>query len=298
MSVVPRNWPARTGDHRRAQPGETRRALRRWLRSPLSAGGTAVILLLLLVALLAPALAPYDPIAQDFARKLQPPSPQHLFGTDQFGRDIFSRVVWGARLVLLIVAIVSLLAGTIGTTLGLVAGYFGGWLDEVLMRLTDMFLAFPSLILAMAFAAALGPSLPNMIFAIALVDWTVYARLARAEALRTRNLEYVEAARGIGASDRRVMGRHVLPNCLSPIIVRLTLRMGTIVLTAAALGFLGLGAQPPSPEWGAMVSDGRSYLQDQWWLATLPGLCIALVVLGFNLLGDGIRDVLDPRLRR
>jgi peptide/nickel transport system permease protein len=277
---------------------EVRRAYRLWRRSPLSIVGTILIALLLLVALFAPVVAPKDPLAQDFSVQLQPPSRTYLFGTDQFGRDLFSRVVFGSRIALQIILIVSVISGLVGTVVGLSAGYFGGRVDEVLMRLTDMFLAFPSLVLAMAFAAALGPSLPNMILAISLVTWTPYARLARGETLRAKTMDFVEAARSMGASDVRIIGLHILPMTVSVLIVQLTLRMGTIVLTAAGLGFLGLGAQPPTPEWGAMVSDGRSYLMDQWWMPTLPGSAIAVAVLGFNLLGDGIRDILDPRLRR
>lgn len=277
---------------------ELRRAYRLWRRSPLSIVGTVLVGLILGVAVLAPWIAIYDPLVQDFTVRLQPPSRAHWFGTDQFGRDIFSRVVFGSRIALQIILIVSVISGGVGALVGWIAGYFGGPVEEVLMRLTDMFLAFPSLVLAMAFAAALGPSLPNMILAISLVTWTPYARLARGETLRTKAQDFVEAARAIGASDVRIIFRHVLPMTLSVLIVQLTLRMGTIVLTAAGLGFLGLGAQPPTPEWGAMVSDGRNYIVDQWWMSTLPGSAIAVGVLGFNLLGDGIRDMLDPRLRR
>ncbi|MCL6553710.1 MAG: ABC transporter permease [Firmicutes bacterium] len=277
---------------------EVCRAYRLWRRSPLTIVGTALVGLLLLVAALAPLIATHDPLAQDFSVRLQPPSRAHLFGTDQFGRDIFSRVVHGSRIALQIIVIVSVISGGVGTLVGWLSGYFGGRVDEVLMRITDMFLAFPSLVLAMAFAAALGPSLPNMILAISLVTWTPYARLARGETLRTKAQDFVEAARAMGASDVRIIGRHIVPMTVSVVIVQLTLRMGTIALTAAGLGFLGLGAQPPTPEWGAMVSDGRGYLVDQWWMSTLPGSAIAAAVLGFNLLGDGIRDILDPRLRR
>ncbi len=277
---------------------ELRRAYRLWRRSLLSIVGTVLVVLILAVAMFAPWIATYDPLAQDFAVRLQPPSRAHWFGTDQFGRDIFSRVVFGSRIALQIILIVSVISGGVGALVGWVAGYFGGRVDEILMRITDMFLAFPSLVLAMAFAAALGPSLPNMILAISLVTWTPYARLARGETLRTKAQDFVEAARAMGARDFRIIFRHVLPMTLSVLIVQLTLRMGTIVLTAAGLGFLGLGAQPPTPEWGAMVSDGRNYLVDQWWMSTLPGSAIAASVLGFNLLGDGIRDILDPRLRR
>lgn len=269
-----------------------------WRKSKLTMIGSFVVLFFIIIAIFAPYIAPYDPIAQDLSQRLQPPSSKHLFGTDQFGRDIFSRVIYGSRIAIWIIILVSIISGGIGTLIGVFAGYFGGIVDEVLMRITDMFLAFPSLVLAMAFAAAMGPSLTNTIIAISLVYWTVYARLARAEALRIKNTEYIEAERAMGASNLRIIFLHVLPMCISPVLVQLTLRMGTIILTAAGLGFLGLGAQPPTPEWGAMVSDGRNYLVDQWWISTFPGMAIAIVVLGFNLLGDGIRDMLDPRLRR
>ncbi|MCD6442505.1 MAG: ABC transporter permease [Thermotogae bacterium] len=269
-----------------------------WRKSRLTMVGTIIVLAFLMVAIVAPFVAPYDPIEQNLKEKLLPPSREHLFGTDQFGRDIFSRVLYGSRIALWIILLVSLISGGVGTMIGVFSGYFGGIVDEILMRITDMFLAFPGLVLAMAFAAAMGPSLTNTIIAISLVYWTRYARLARAEAMRVKNMEYIEAEKAIGASHLRIIFLHVLPMCISPVLVQLTLRMGTIILTAAGLGFLGLGAQPPTPEWGAMVSDGRNYLVDQWWISTFPGLAIAIVVLGFNLLGDGIRDMLDPRLRR
>lgn len=280
------------------KPGrELGRLVRLWWRNPLAVVGTVMVALLVAVAISANVVAPYDPLSQNLDARLSRPDGRHWFGTDQFGRDILSRVVYGTRIALQIIVIVSALSGSLGTTIGLVAGYFPGWVDEVLMRLTDMFLAFPSLVLAMAFAAALGPSLPNMIVAISLVTWTPYARLARAEVLRLKEQEFVQAARAAGASDARIIVRHILPQTLPIILVQLTLRMGTIILTAASLGFLGLGAQPPTPEWGAMVSDGRNYLVDQWWVSTLPGLAVAVTVLGFNLLGDGVRDLMDPRLR-
>jgi len=252
----------------------------------------------LLVAFLGPLFLPYDPIAQNFAVRLQPPSQEHLFGTDQFGRDIFSRVIQGSRMALWIIFLVSAISGLLGTTVGIIAGYFGGLIDDIIMRITDMFLAFPSLVLAMAFAAMMGPNFTNTIIAISLVNWTTYARLARAEAMKVKEQPYIEAIRSVGAGTGRILFLHVLPMCISPVIVQLTLRMGTIILTAAGLGFLGLGVQPPTPEWGAMVSDGRNFLVDQWWISTFPGFAIVFVVLGFNLLGDGIRDMLDPRLRR
>lgn len=269
-----------------------------WRKSRLTMVGSALILIFLLMAAFAPLIAPYDPVQQNLQDKLQAPSWQHLFGTDQFGRDIFSRVVIGSRIALWIIFLVSVISGSIGIIVGVTAGYFGGIVDEVLMRITDMFLAFPSLVLAMAFAAMLGPNLTNTIIAISVVTWTTYARLSRAEAIKVKSQPYIEAIRAAGGGNLRIMFLHVLPMCISPVLVQLTLRMGTIILTAASLGFLGLGVQPPTPEWGAMVSDGRNYLIDQWWISTFPGIFIAFVVLGFNLLGDGIRDMLDPRLRR
>ncbi len=260
--------------------------------------GATIVIGFLLIALFAPLLAPYDPIKTDLTNRLRPPSAKYFFGTDQFGRDIFSRVLYGARIEVWIIFLVTMISGAIGLTVGITAGYFGGVVDEILMRITDIFLAFPRLILAMALSAMLGRGLTNAIIAISLVEWTVIARLARAEAMRVKSQPYIEAIKAIGAGNLRILLLHVLPMCLSPVLVQLTLRMGTIILTAAGLGFLGLGAQPPIPEWGAIVSDGRSYLVQQWWISTFPGLVIALVVLGFNLLGDGIRDILDPRLRR
>jgi peptide/nickel transport system permease protein len=269
-----------------------------WKRSRLTMIGSVIIVIFLLIAAFAPLIAPYDPVEQNLSIKLQSPSWQHLFGTDQFGRDIFSRVITGSRTALWIIFLVSVISGSIGIIIGVTAGYFGGIVDEVLMRITDMFLAFPSLVLAMAFAAMLGPNLTNTIIAISIVSWTTYARLSRAEAIKVKSQPYIEAIRAAGGGNLRIMFLHVLPMCISPVLVQLTLRMGTIILTAASLGFLGLGVQPPTPEWGAMVSDGRNFLIDQWWISTFPGIFIAFVVLGFNLLGDGIRDMLDPRLRR
>ena len=272
---------------------------RHWKRSPLSMIGTVIIFCLILVALLAPLLAPHDPFTQDLQNlRLTAPSSGHLFGTDQLGRDIFSRVIWGSRISLRIAMMVAIISGPTGLVLGIVSGFFGGRVDEILMRLTDMFLAFPKLILAMAVASALGPNLNNAIFAIAVASWPSYARLARGETLVIRELEYIDAARAIGANHLRILFRHVLPSCLPTIIVRISLDMGGIILTAAGLGFIGFGAQPPTPEWGIMISDGRNFLHEQWWVSTFPGIAILIVVLGFNLLGDGVRDILDPRLKR
>jgi peptide/nickel transport system permease protein len=269
-----------------------------WRRNRLMVLGTALILGLILVALMAPFIAAQSPLEQFLGDRLQPPSARHLFGTDGLGRDIFSRVVYGARVTLTIALLVAAIGTPLGMLIGVVAGYLGGAVDEILMRLADVFLAFPRLILAIAFAAALGPGVENAVLAIAIAHWPSYARLARAETLNVKRNDYIQAMRVLGAGKVRIMAGHIAPLCMSSVIVRMSLDMGTIILTAAGLGFLGLGAQPPVPEWGLMVSDGRQYLVDQWWVSTLPGLAILIVVMGFNLLGDGVRDILDPRQRQ
>ena len=269
-----------------------------WRRNRLMVVGTAIIAGLLLVAAGAPLLATHNPYEQVLADRLHAPSEKYLFGTDGLGRDIFSRVVYGARITLTIALLVAAISTPIGMLIGILSGYLGGAVDEILMRLADVFLAFPRLILAIAFAAALGPGVENAIIAIAIALWPSYARLARAETLNVKNNDYIQAMRVLGAGKMRIMIGHIMPLTLSSIIVRMSLDMGTIILTAAGLGFLGLGAQPPMPEWGLMVSDGRQFLVDQWWVSTLPGVAILVVVMGFNLLGDGIRDVLDPRQRQ
>jgi len=269
-----------------------------WRRNHLMVVGTSIIFFLLLVAAVAPLLATHDPYEQILPNRLLPPSAQHFFGTDNLGRDIYSRVVYGSRVTLTIVFLVAAISTPLGLVIGVLAGYFGGALDEILMRLSDVFLAFPKLILAIAFAAALGPGVENAIVAISIANWPSYARLARAETLSVRNNDYIQVIRSMGASNLRIMVGHITPMCLSSIIVRLSLDMGTIILTAAGLGFLGLGAQPPVPEWGLMVSDGRQFLVDQWWVSTLPGFAILIVVMGFNLMGDGFRDILDPHQRQ
>ena len=263
--------------------------------NPIAMAGLVIILALLVVSILAPILTSSDGLGQDLGNRLQPPGAEHWFGTDQLGRDILDRIIWGGRITLYIVSLVAVIVVPIGLLVGTVAGYVGGIVDQVLMRITDIFLAFPRLILALAFVAALGPGIENAVLAIALTTWSPYARIARAEALTIRNSEFILAARTQGASTARILYRHVVPLCLSSVIVRLTLDMAGIILTAAGLGFLGLGAQPPSPEWGAMISTGRDFILDQWWVPTMPGLAILIVSLGFNLLGDGLRDVLDPR---
>ena len=258
--------------------------------------GLVILLSLAIAAALAPILAPQDPYAQDLARRLLAPGVEgHWLGTDELGRDIYTRIVHGASITLYIVALVALTAPIFGLLVGTVAGFFGGWVDTVLMRLTDVFLAFPKLVLALAFVAALGAGLENAILALVLTAWPPYARIARAETLTIRNAEFVDAVRLQGAGPLRIIVGHIWPLCISSIIIRMTLDMAGIILTAAGLGFLGLGAQPPLPEWGAMISSGRKYILDQWWVATMPGLAIFTVSLGFNLLGDGLRDVLDPK---
>lgn len=277
---------------------ETRQTVRLIVRNPLTLGGLAIILLLVVVALSAPLLTRVQPTAIDLGGRLTPPGPGHLFGTDEMGRDIFSRVVHGARISIRIAVTVVAIAGLTGSLLGAVAGYLGGPVDTAIMRLMDMILAFPSLVLAMVLAAALGPSLTNALLAIAFIQIPKYARLVRGQALSLREKQYVLAARSTGASPLWIIFNHILPGVRSSVLVLATMGMGEAILLAAALSFIGLGAQPPEPEWGAMVAMGRKYLMDQPWLATFPGLAILLTAVGFNILGDGLRDILDPKLRR
>jgi peptide/nickel transport system permease protein len=257
--------------------------------------GLGIITLLVAVAALAPILAPFHPNTPELGQRLAAPSTTHWLGTDELGRDILSRIIHGSRLTLYVVVLVAVIAAPVGLLIGTVAGYAGGFLDMVLMRITDIFLAFPKLILALAFVAALGPGIENAIIAIAVTAWPPYARIARAETITIRSTDFIRAARLQGAGPMRLVWGHVMPLCLSSLIVRVTLDMAGIILTAAGLGFLGLGAQPPLPEWGAMISSGRKFMLDQWWVAAMPGVAIFIVSLGFNLLGDGLRDVLDPR---
>ncbi|MHA6687746.1 nickel transporter permease [Mesorhizobium sp. A556] len=275
------------------------RAYVAWLRfsaNRLALLGLFIILALILVAALADVLAPYSATIGDLAgARLLPPGADHWFGTDDLGRDIYSRILYGSRWTLYVVVLVAIIAAPIGLLVGTVAGYAGGWLDTILMRITDIFLAFPKLILALAFVAALGPGIENAVLAIAITSWPPYARIARAETLTVRNSDYIKAVQLMGASPFRIVLRHIMPLCISSLIVRVTLDMAGIILTAAGLGFLGLGAQPPLPEWGAMIASGRRFVLDQWWVAGAPGFAILIVSLGFNLLGDGLRDALDPR---
>jgi peptide/nickel transport system permease protein len=298
---APDGWRGWLLDPAPASRGQARlgRWYRAWLafrRNGLAMTGLVIVAGLVLVAAFAPLFADHQlAFTQVLEDRLEGFSWLHPFGTDELGRDIYARVVFGSRVTLTIVALVSIIVVPVGLAIGLPAGYFGGWIDAVLMRITDIFLAFPRLVLALAFAAALGPGIENAVIAISLTAWPPYARLARAETMTRRNAEFIEAAELQGASSLRILFTQIMPLCLPSVIIRLTLDMAGIILTAAGLGFLGLGAQPPLPEWGAMVSTGRAVLLDQWWVATIPGMAIFIVSLGFNLLGDGLRDVADSR---
>jgi peptide/nickel transport system permease protein len=256
------------------------------------------MLLFLVLAAVGPHIVPYDAVAQDLSAQLAPPSSAHLFGTDSLGRDIFSRVVVGTRYSVPTGFMVVAIALGVGMLVGAVAGFLGGWADDALMRVTDLFLAFPALILAMAIAGARGPGLFNALLALSVAWWPPYARLMRGQVLTARSSLYVEAARCLGASPSRVLFWHILPNCIAPLVVQGTLDLGSVILTAAGLSFIGFGAQPPLPEWGSMVNSGRMYVVSHWWVPTFPGLAILLCVLCFNLFGDGLRDALDPRSAR
>jgi peptide/nickel transport system permease protein len=271
--------------------------LARLIHTPTSLVGLVIIVCLGLMALLAPVLATHDPRAVNLAGQFQPPGPGHWFGTDSAGQDVYSRVVYGSRLAVGSGLLVLLLATTFGSLVGIVAGYRGGWIDEIVMRITDMFLAFPGLIIAMAVVAAIQQrSLWAIVIAISVRWWTPYARLMRAEALGLRSRDFVLAAQALGAPGSRILLSHLLPNAIAPIIIQATLDLGYVILTAASLSFIGFGAQPGEPDWGRMVADGREYLRTNPWIIGFPGAAIFLTVLGFNLLGDGLRDVLDPRL--
>ncbi len=272
-----------------------RRSLRILAGNRMAMAGAAIILIWGIVAIGAPFLAPYDALAQKIEDRLGPPSAQHLFGTDELGRDVFSRVVYGAQISLPVGLLVVLFATLLGAFVGALAGYIGGVFDLLIMRVADITLAFPSIVLALAIASVLGPSLKNALIAMILVWWPEYARLMRGQVLSVRNDEYVVAARVLGAPGGRILLRHIIPNTLAPIIVKASLDAGSAILTIAALSFIGLGAVPPTPEWGAMISMGRFKFY-QWWLTTFPGLAVLSVVLGFNFLGDGVRDAFDPRM--
>ncbi|WJM83759.1 ABC transporter permease [Dickeya chrysanthemi] len=273
---------------------------RLWLgfrANPLAVLGLIIIAVVMLLSLAAPWLAPYDPGFQNLSNRLAAPSAAHLLGTDELGRDVFSRIVYGGRTTLGMVLAVVVLTAPIGLLVGCIAGYAGGWLDKILMRLTDIFLAFPRLVLALAFVAALKPGVESAILAIALTAWPPYARLARAETLQFRHTDFIAACRLTGAAPLRIILRHIMPLCVPSLIVRVTLDMSSIIITAASLGFLGMGAQPPSPEWGTMIATARRFLFNAWWVPLVPCIAIFLTSLAFNFLGDGLRDLLDPKER-
>ena len=271
--------------------------LRRFLRHRGAVTGSVLLLALVGMALAAPWLAPYDPILQDQRASLRAPDPAHLLGTDVFGRDIFSRVVWGGRQSLRVGFLAVAVGGLAGSALGLLAGYYRGFTGTVILRLTDLLLALPGILLALTIVAATGPSLENLIVAVGISSMPAYVRVLNGAVLDVSTRTFIEASRASGAADLRVLGRHVVPNILAPVIVLGTLGLGNALLIAATLSFLGLGAQPPTPEWGAMLSQGREFIFGYWWIATFPGVAILLAAVGANLLGEGMRDLLDPRLR-
>ena len=270
-------------------------SVRQFLRHKGAVIGSLLVLAFLGVAFTAPWLAPHDPLAQNLAQRLEAPSAQHVFGTDDFGRDVFSRVIWGSRVSLRLGLVSVAIALVFGGMIGLLAGYYGGWCDLIGMRFMDLMLAFPSILLAIVVVAILGPSLTNAMIAVGVMAVPQYARVVRASVLSVRGLEYVQAARALGAGDGRILARAILPNVGGPIIVTASLGLATAVLEAAGLSFLGLGAQPPTPEWGSMLSQGRELVLIAPWVLTAPGIAVFLSVLGFNLVGDALRDLLDPR---
>jgi peptide/nickel transport system permease protein len=289
---------------RQLPPARREELYRAWIRfanQPVSIVGLVMVAGVIFIAIFAPILAPHPEHAgpyTDFANSLQSPSLDHPFGTDQHGRDLFSRVMYGYRLSLLLVIVVLGIGVPLGVSLGLIAGYYGGWPETIIMRITDTFLALPALVMALAITSALEPSLTNAMLAIAALWWTWHARLTQSLVSSERNEEYVTAAKLAGASDFHIMFREILPNCLSPILVKITLDAGFVILIGAGLSFIGVGAQPPTPDLGTMVSDGTTYLPEAWWVTIFPGLAIVVVVMGFNMLGDGLRDLFDVEVDR
>jgi len=301
MDSVTQEITIETKDRRLLEREWRRKQFRRIIliitNSPLTITGFCIVLGLVVIAIIAPFIAPYDPLAIDLLHELKPPSLTYPFGTDDLGRDVFSRTLYGARISLRVGFVALLFILAIGIPLGAISGYFGGKVDTLTMRLGDVFLAFPNLVLALAISAALGGGIQNVMIAVAVPAWPWYARLVRGVTLSAKEEEYIQAAHALGQSPFRIIFRHILPNCIGPIIVQASQSMGFTILTAASLGFIGIGAQPPSPEWGLMVSTGRIYFMDEWWVATFPGLAILITVLGFSLMGDGLRDILDPTMR-
>ncbi|WP_145633628.1 nickel transporter permease [Neorhizobium alkalisoli] len=297
MIATFRNWALDESPSSRQQAAWGNR-YRIWLNlrgNALGMIGLTIILAFIAIAIFAPLLATHDPATQDLANRLAAPSAAHWFGTDELGRDIYSRLLFGGRVTLGMVIAVVVLVAPIGLAIGCIAGYFGGIVDTILMRITDIFLAFPRLVLALAFVAALKPGVESAVLAIALTAWPPYARMARAETLTVRGSDFIAAYRLTGGSSWRIIFRHIMPLCVPTLIVRVTLDMSSIIITAASLGFLGMGAQPPSPEWGAMIATAKRFIFEQWWVAAIPGIAIFLVSLAFNFLGDALRDVLDPK---
>ena len=285
----------------RRASNQTVRNLRRFLiGNRLNLVGLSLVVLFLVLSLIGETIAPHDPYGKGdiIHAKLVGPSRDHLLGTDELGRDVFSRILAGTRVSLQVAAVVLSISVVVGVVIGAIAGYFGGMVDEVLMRLTDMFLAFPALVLAIAISASLGPSLRNTMIALSTVFWPWYARLVRGQVLSIRERDYVDAARSIGLRSGRILGRHVLPNAMSVVIIQVTLDVGYAILITSSLSFVGLGAQPPSAEWGLMLSNARNYFREAWWYITFPGVALTLTVFAFNILGDGVQDALDPRSSR
>lgn len=272
--------------------------MKRLLKNKAAVIGGLVIMFIILVGLIGPFLLKTDPNAQDIINKLQPPSKEHWFGTDNFGRDIFTRVVFGTKLTLKVGFLSVLIGGIIGIVFGIVSGYYGGIVDTLIMRVMDVLLAFPGILLALAIVSVLGGSLTNVIIAVGIFSVPAFARIVRGSTLQVKKLEYIDAVRALGASDGRIIFKHILPNILSPIIVQATMRIATAILTASGLAFLGLGAQPPASEWGAMLSDGRAYMHNASHMVMFPGMMIVIVVLAFNIFGDGLRDALDPKMKQ
>lgn len=278
--------------------GNFSKVIRRFKRNRLAVAGAFIILFILLMAIFAPFISPYDPTEQNYEALLVPPSWEHPFGTDDLGRDILSRIIYGSRYTLLVGIGVVIIVAFIGALLGFIAGYYGGKVDGFIMRLVDIMLSVPALVLALAISGALGGGLINVIIAIGAVGWTQFARLVRGEVLHIKGIEYIKAAKALGVSDFRIILFHLAPNMVAPVIVYTTLYIPSAILWAASLSFLGLGVQPPIPEWGALIADGRSYISFAWWISTLPGFAIMVTVLGFNFMGDGLRDALDPKMAK
>ena len=291
-----------------AEPIKTKKYRPRWeafktvskrlLKNKAAVVGGIIILFFIFVAVFGPYFVKTDPLAQNLLNKLQPPSKENWFGTDNFGRDIFSRIIHGAKLTLIVGFLSVAIGGVIGVLIGIISGYYGGWFDTIAMRIVDVLLAFPGLLLALAIVSVLGGSIRNVILAVGIFSIPAFARIVRGSTLQVKKLEYIDAVRSLGASDMRIIFRHILPNIMSPIIVQATMRIATAILTASGLAFLSLGAPPPTPEWGAMLNDGRTYMHNAGHMVLIPGIMIVIVVLAFNIFGDGLRDALDPKMKQ